>query len=196
MKKHILIQLFFGILFLGSSFIIMDFPSGIDKIEAQKMFIYLQDLRQKKTPKSDKLNRYVKSKRPILHWNDTLAKVAEARVTDMALNDYFDHVDPKGNAVNYYINKAGYKLERTWLEVRSDNYFESLQAGHSNAKEVIADLIIDDGIPSKGHRKHLLGLDSWNELNTDIGIAFYRPDEDMPRMYKTYTVIIIARHKW
>ena len=184
------------IVMLFSSFQLTHLEPGIDRVEADIMFHYLQDLRQKKTDKTDKLNRYVKKKRPLLTWNDTLAKVAEARAIDLAEKDYFDHIDPLGNGVNYYINKAGYKLEPEWLEYRSDNFFESLQAGYSESYEIIEDLIIDAGIPSKGHRKHLLGLDDWNKKNTDIGIGFYRVGDGMSAEYSAYTVIIIARHHW
>lgn len=173
------------------------FDTGrLDREEAMEMFNYLQSLRQKKTAKSDPLNKYVKSKKPLLIWNDTLAKVAEARALDLAEKNYFDHIDKKGYGVNYYIEKAGYSLEKEWLNDRSNNFFESLEAGHENAHDVIETLIIDKGIPSKGHRKHLLGLDDWNEKNHDIGIAFYRVGEDSKADYSTYTVIIIARHNW
>lgn len=169
---------------------------GIDRMEAKLMFDYLQDLRQKKVDKSDSLTRYVKKKSPLLLWNDTLAIVAEARAKDLVRNNYFDHVDKKGNGVNYYIQASGYELESDWTEKKRSNYFESLQAGGDDAYEVIADLIIDEGIPSKGHRKHLLGLDDWNVKNTDIGIAYYRVGNNEKSEYSSYTVIIIARHKW
>lgn len=169
---------------------------GLDKEEALKMFEYLQDLRQKKVPRSDKNLRYVGKNSAVLHWNDTLAKVAEARALDLATGNYFDHIDKKGNGVNFYIQEAGYYLEPEWTEDRSDNYFESLEAGKDDFYSIISDLIIDKGIPSKGHRKHLLGLDDWNKKNTDIGIALYRTGEEDSSEYSSYTVIIIARHYW
>lgn len=196
MLKQLLKLGFILTLLLFSSFWSYQIPSGIDRETAKEMFIYLQDLRQQKTPKSDKLNRYVKKKSAILKWNKTLAKVAEARAIDMAENDYFAHIDPLGYGVNYYINNAGYELEPDWLELKTNNFFESLQAGRDNAYDIIEDLIIDNGVPSKGHRKHLLGLDDWNEQNTDIGIGFYRVSDDMKTEYTSYTVIIIARHHW
>lgn len=170
--------------------------SGIDKDEAKIMFNYLQELRQMKAPKSDPLSKYVKNKKAILNWNDTLAEVAEARAMDLAKHNYFDHVDKKGRAVNYYIAESGYALEKEWTENKRDNFFESLQAGADDGRAAIMDLIIDEGVPGKGHRKHLLGLDDWNEKNVDVGIAFYRPKKEEHCMYSSYTVIIIARHHW
>lgn len=167
-----------------------------DRNGAKEMFDYIQDLRQKNTPKSDPLNKYVKKKGILLVWNDTLAKVAEARALDLVKNNYFDHVDKKGYGVNYYINKAGYLLEKEWLKDKSNNFFESLEAGHDNPYDVVENLIIDKGVPSKGHRKHLLGLDDWNEKNYEVGIAFYKVGEDDKADYSSYTVIIIARHSW
>lgn len=169
---------------------------GLDKAEAEKMFEYLQDLRQKKVPKSDANLKYVGKKKAMLHWNDTLAKVAEARALDLAKGNYFDHVDKDGYGVNYHIQVAGYNLEPEWTENKEDNFFESLEAGKDDYYSIISDLIIDKGIPSKGHRKHLLGLDDWNEKNNDIGIGMYRVGEDDSSEYSSYTVIIIARHHW
>lgn len=185
---------FIAILLFYSALIATD-ESGIDREEAQLMFSYLQDLRQKNVPKSDPLLKYVAKNSPDLVWNDTLALVAEQRARDMAENNYFGHVDKKGYGVNYHIARSGYSLEPEWLENKADNYFESLEAGKEDHKEIIADLIIDKGIPSKGHRKHLLGLDEWNKKNTDIGIGCYRVS-GMKAEYTTYTVIIIARHRW
>ena len=168
----------------------------MDRGEAKKIFNYIQDLRQGKSDKNDPLNKYVKKGRPELVWNETLAEVAEARARDLAERNYFDHVDRKGRGVNYYMDKAGYELRPEWLDRPSNNFFESLQAGSKGYKAVVTDLVIDRGVPSKGHRKHLLGLDDWNEKNTDIGVAYFVPDESMDCDFSTYTVIIIARHQW
>lgn len=160
------------------------------------MFNYLQELRQKEVPTDDPLLKYVADDSEVLVWNDTLAAVAEARVEDLVNKNYFDHIDKKGRGVNYYIDAAGYSLEPEWTEQKDYNFFESLEAGKESYKEIIADLIIDKGIPGKGHRKHLLGLDDWNKKNVDVGIAFYRVGDGMKTEYTTYTVIIIARHRW
>lgn len=173
------------------------FLSGdIDRTEAMRMFGYLQELRQMQVAASDPLLKYVKEKKPLLIWNDTLARVAEARAKDLAKHNYFDHVDKKGRGVNYYIAESGYSLETEWTKNKKDNFFESLQAGAADGSAAIYDLIIDSGVPGKGHRKHLLGLDDWNEKNVDVGIAFYRPAPEEECLYTSYTVIIIARHRW
>jgi uncharacterized protein YkwD len=187
---------FLSLLLILNSASTQQVVSGLDQKEARLMFDYLQQLRQKDVPSNDPLLKYVPKNAVKLIWNDTLAAVAEARATDLATRNYFDHIDRKGRGVNYYIAEAGYQLEPEWIENKDYNFFESLEAGKETYKEIIADLIIDKGVPSKGHRKHLLGLDDWNSKNTDVGIACFRVGDDMKAEYSTYTVIIIARHQW
>ncbi len=62
---------------------------------------------------------------PQLKWNDTLANVAEAKALDIATRQYFGHVDPEGYGMNYFMDKAGYKLDARWLSSKDMNYFES-----------------------------------------------------------------------
>ena len=129
-----------------------------------------------------------------LRWNDTLAKVAETKALDMADKNYFAHVDKKGYGINYRINEAGYKVEPAWLNPKSENFFESICAGMESGKNGIDILLIDEGIPSLGHRKHLLGLDKWNASLYDIGIGYVNiPDGSK---YISYMSLIIAKHHW
>ena len=131
---------------------------------------------------------------PELRWSDTLARVAEAKALDMANRNYFGHVDPDGFGMNYFINKAGYTLDSSWISSPEMNYFESLSAGSSSGPESIIRLIIDANTPSLGHRNHLLGLTEWHEALTDIGIGYAVGGEKSN--YVSYTCVIIARHSW
>ncbi|HZH67268.1 MAG TPA: CAP domain-containing protein [Flavisolibacter sp.] len=170
--------------------------TGIDKEEAQKAFLLLNSIRT--NPQSFTTGmEFLKDVKamPQLKWNDTLAKVAEAKALDMATRNYFGHVDPDGYGMNYFINKAGYKLEAAWISSKELNYFESLGAGAKSGEAAIRSLIIDANTPSLGHRKHLLGIDRWNAPMTDIGIGFARPSV-AGSSYKTYVCILIARHRW
>ena len=128
-----------------------------------------------------------------LVWNEALAKVAEAKAMDMAKRGYFDHISPEGYSINYYINKAGYKLDPKFLNQRTNNYFESIQAGAESGEAAMNDLILDAGVPELGHRKHLLGMDDWNSSLVDIGIGFVRTGQGAK--YRTFTSVIIAKHK-
>ncbi len=127
-----------------------------------------------------------------LQWNEVLAKVAEERALDMAKRKYFAHVNPEGYGVNVLINKAGYTLDKTWVKNKRDNYFESIVMNCEDGEDGIKLLIKDEGIPSHGHRVHLLGLDEWNGSLTDIGIGYVEVvggSDDT-----SYMSIIIAKH--
>jgi uncharacterized protein YkwD len=131
--------------------------------------------------------------RPALVWNDTLARAAERKARDMARRNYFAHVDPEGYGMNHHIVQAGYDLDPGWLTDPRANNFESIQAGCDNGAEAIECLIVDYGVPSKGHRTHLLGVGEWNASLVDIGIGFVRYDG--PSEYTTYTCVLIAKHR-
>ncbi len=171
-----------------------DTISTLDKIEAQKAFALLNYIRTNPDKYYVQLHfpKNTKVKRTKLIWNDTLAKVAEAKAMDMAHKNYFAHVDKKGYGINYYINKAGYTLPPEWLKNKKDNFFESIYDGSGDGEEAIKTLIIDKGIPSLGHRKHLLGLEDWNAALADIGIGYARTSKDDQDF--VYVSVVIATH--
>jgi uncharacterized protein YkwD len=167
----------------------------LDKKEAQAAFTYLNKVRTQPSSYTKELTFLANGIKPMhkLKWNETLAKVAEAKALDMATNNYFAHVDGNGYGINYYINKAGYTLNPSWLKNPKTNYFESCNAGGLTGVEAIKMLLIDEGVPTLGHRKHLLGIESWNEGLVDIGIGYVRSNSSTT--YRTYTCVIIAKHK-
>jgi hypothetical protein len=130
------------------------------------------------------------SKNP-LHWNDTLARVAEAKAMDMAKRNYFSHLTPEGFGINHFIHQSGYTLNDEWLKANNLNYFETIGSGDESGIEAIKSLIIDkDGI-NKDHRNQLLGISTWDASLYDIGIGFIKSDGST---YRSYTCIIIAKH--
>lgn len=186
------------LLFLISLLSINGFTQSINKHEAQKAFEYLNTFRQNPSEEKNKIGLYEEEfePRPALVWDETLAKVAEERAMDMAQNNYFDHADKKGVKVNVKIHKAGYKIDEFYLD-KALNSFESIQAGAEGGVAAIIDLIIDEGIKSLGHRKHLLGIDNgkWlpkNSTLVDCGIAFVEGSDES--RYSSYVVVIIAKH--
>ena len=194
MKKNLLLAgiLLFFLGFTGKE------PT-LDKKFAEEAFEYLNAVRQNPSSYSQEIGTFMKNipQQKKLNWNDTLARIAETKAMDMAKNDYFNHVDPKGFGINYYINKAGYKIPKEWLEKKSDNYFESIGNNYQSGKEAISSLIIDEGVPSLGHRKHLLGIGDFYSKNYDIGIGqAVFPVQGNDDFKETYTCIIIARHSW
>jgi uncharacterized protein YkwD len=174
------------------------FAQTINKVQAQQAFEYLNTFRQNPSEEKNKIGLYEEEfePRPALVWNEILAKVAEERAIDMAQNNYFSHADKRGVKVNVKIHKAGYKIDKFYLD-KTLNSFESIQAGAEGGVAAIIDLIIDEGVKSLGHRKHLLGIDSGKGFPkkstlVDCGIGYVYGTEDSK--YSSYVVVIIAKH--
>lgn len=133
---------------------------------------------------------------PALLWNEQLAEAARRKAQDMATRRYFDHVDPDGYGMNHFIHQAGYTLNEAFLRNRSANMFESISAGTSSPRAAIINLISDGNEPvheKAGHRLHLLGIkDFWRNCQ-DIGIG-WASNPNAP--YRTYCVVLIAKHSW
>lgn len=168
----------------------------IHRDEARAAYMLLNKIRQNPSAFQRELSlnpREALTKKP-LRWNETLARVAEARAYDMAKRNYFDHTDPDGYGANYHIHQAGYTLNADWLKDRKANNFESIAANYPTAEAGIKALIRGKDSPHKHHRKHLLGMDTWNHSLTDVGIGYVR----MPSgsMYTSYLCVIIAKHDW
>ena len=92
--------------------VIITFPAYSQELlkeEAQKAYQYLNEVRQHPSAFSEEIGvdlRYVQAV-PKLVWSNELAQAAEKKALDMATRDYFDHVDPDGYGMNYWIVKAG-----------------------------------------------------------------------------------------
>ncbi len=90
----------------------------------------------------------------------------------MAVNNYFGHQSAvTGQWPNQMARNAGYVLPANCPN--DNNFIESLAAGtfYDTAAEPLNALIVDQGIPSLGHRNHLLGIDSFNADNREIGVG-------------------------
>jgi uncharacterized protein YkwD len=191
MKKQILLIL--AVLFLQ-----LHFGFAQNKTDIMKAFLYLNNVRQNPGAFSDEIKINLKNIKPQkeLVWNDTLALVAQSKAEDMAKRNYFNHVDPEGKGINYLILKAGYSIPKDWAEPISKNYFESLSAGRSNPVESIQSLLNDNGEKAHekaGHRSHLLGIKDFYSNLCDVGIGFAVNEKSL---YKSYFVIIIAKHNF
>jgi len=189
----------YSILLFLSCFVLISFHPDdtivMDKKEARAGFTLLNDIRTN-TSKYYNEFEFLKNQEmqhTPLAWNDTLARVAEAKAYDMAKRDYFAHVDPDGYGINHFINKSGYQLREEWLLNKSDNYFESCSANPSSGEGAIKRLVVDAGTANLGHRNHLLGNGEWNASLKDIGIGFAR--RATGSTYQTYVCVIIAKHR-
>ncbi len=166
----------------------------LDNEEAQKAFGYLNQVRQNPNAYSKEIGVNLRKVKPLapLIWNDTLAKVAQAKAIDMAENNYFSHTNKKGQGINILIYEAGYAIPESFYKKKGNNFFESLAMGQENGIDVIKALIKDKGVNPPAHRQHLLGLTDFWAACYDIGIGFVRTNDPQRR---TYTCIIIARHE-
>ena len=198
-NRQILALTIIGLLALVSTSFTGDNSITVLDNEAQIAFKYLNEFRQNPAEygKKIKLNLKKVDPRPKLVWNDTLAKVAVAKATDMAKRNYFKHVTPDGQGINIMIYNAGYKMPEYYLKPKTSNFFESIGAGVETGKEMIDLLITDKGTPSLGHRKHLLGIDDgkypFNSLLVDVGIGFVKTDKKKNN-FNSYMSVIIAFH--
>ena len=124
-----------------------------------------------------------------LVWDDTLAKLAQQKAEDMARHNYFSHTDRRGRGMNYYLRQAGYPLPAYFSRDTRANNVESIAANTESPLVFVQQLIEDEGVPSLGHRKHLLSLNKESTPSTHIGIGIaYNPNS----RYKYYCSILIA----
>jgi hypothetical protein len=128
--------------------------------------------------------------RPPLALNETLVDSAGFKAQEMADNNYFKHqsqVGPDFLWPNELVrNVFGYPLA-TMIPVPGmpgfffvldddDNQIESLAVGQaaSFAQGInpLIGLIVDDDVPTLGHRKHLLAMDEFNAIFTEAGAGY------------------------
>lgn len=110
--------------------------------------------------------------RPPLAVNDALFRSAEFHADEMATFNYFRHQSTvTGDWPNKMVRDQGYPLQSSFPN--NANQVESIAAGtfYNSADVVLRELIIDEGVPSLGHRKHLLGIDDFNAGNREIGVG-------------------------
>lgn len=85
--------------------------------------------------------------RPNLHPAKGLAKAAQELVGDQQRNGKVGHVSSKGANPQKRIEKYG-----KWDVCAS----EDISYGDFNARQIVIALLIDDGVPSRGHRENIL----------------------------------------
>jgi len=167
-----------------------------DQQQAIRGFEYLKKVRKDPNAYTERLRVSLKdiAAGPELHWNDTLAMVAQERALDMASKGYFDGVDKDGYGINYYINKAGYRLADQYLKHKRDDDFEVMIAGGwKSGEEAIGGLITDKESSSGADRKFLLAMTDFSKGLTDVGIGFVIGTKETKFRY--YTVVIMAKRK-
>lgn len=85
--------------------------------------------------------------RPLLHPAKGLAKAAQDLVEDQQRTGGLGHVSSKGTTPQKRIEKYG-----EWNICAS----EDISYGSINARQIVASLLIDDGVLNRGHRENIL----------------------------------------
>lgn len=122
--------------------------------------------------------------RPYMVLDPIIEAVASARAKDMAVRNYFSHVNPDGVAANYLLRQAGYQLPAWWGTDPSANYVESIAAGNASASATWT-----QWMNSPPHKVHLLGQNSFFATETHYGVGYYY---DPNSTYQYYWVVITA----
>ena len=84
-----------------------------------------------------------------LYYDSRLYDAAISHGTDMRDNNFFEHDSSDGTQFYERLQKFGF----------NGHCAENLAAGNDAPEEIVLQLIIDDGVPSRGHRTNLLTPD-------------------------------------
>ncbi len=76
-----------------------------------------------------------------------LQQAALDHAEDSELNDLIGHQGSDGSKTSDRIKKYG-----NWNKQMGEN----IRYGNDNAREIIVGMLVDDGVPTRGHRKNLL----------------------------------------
>jgi uncharacterized protein YkwD len=108
-----------------------------------------------------------------LRFNEGLARAAKRHARDIGPRGSLEHVGADGSTLSARLNRLG-----TW----HGHIAENIATYEDDPREVVLQLIIDDGVPSRGHRKALFSP----ELHqAGAGVAPHRD-------YRTVIVIDFA----
>ncbi|HLJ95581.1 MAG TPA: CAP domain-containing protein, partial [Gemmataceae bacterium] len=90
--------------------------------------------------------------------------IQSARLHSQDMNDrsYFAHITPDGIGPGQRMADAG---------LAAMNYGESIAGGYPGPSQALSALILDNGIPDLGHRRHLLAIDSAFQSQNVVGIG-------------------------
>ncbi len=86
---------------------------------------------------------------PTLKWSESLAEVARAHVTDSGSTGMMGH---DGSGSNTFANRVAALMSSGTLLALGEN----IAYGPADGREVVLQLVVDDGVASRGHRDNLL----------------------------------------
>ena len=99
-----------------------------------------------------------------LMWSEELAELARKHVNDTGPKGLVGHDNSKGEGFSERVSAV---IESGKISFSSEN----LAYGYSSAEDIVSQLIIDDGVPGRGHRKNMLE----EQINyTGVGCGYHR----------------------
>lgn len=99
-----------------------------------------------------------------LQWSEELAELARKHVNDTGPKGLVGHDSSKGEGFSDRVSSV---IDSGKFSFSSEN----LAYGYSNAEDIVAQLVIDDGVPGRGHRKNMLE----KQINyTGVGCGYHR----------------------
>lgn len=130
--------------------------------------------------------------RPPLALNHSLTGSAAYHADEMGAEQYCAHLSTvNGELANKWARDAGYPLTSSFFDAA--NNIESIACGFGNPPdgspfqlplEVLKSLILDDGVPSLGHRKHMLGFGGFEGMR-EVGAGY----ESVGTLFRNYWAI-------
>ena len=102
-----------------------------------------------------------------------LVQAARDHIKDQGVTGEIGHTGSDGSSLESRLNRYG-----KW----NNSAGENISYGYDEARKIVVSLLIDDGVPSRGHRKNLLNK-SFNFVGVDVGPH---------RLYKNMAVMEFA----
>jgi len=123
----------------------------------------------------DEAIAFLESARPLgpLRFNEGLARAARLHAQDLGPRGALEHVGADGSRLSERLNRLG-----TWHGLIAEN----ISTGEADPRQVVIQLLIDDGVAGRGHRRNLFNPDLHQ---AGAGTAPHRD-------YRTITVIDYA----
>lgn len=100
----------------------------------------------------DEAIRFLETARPVgpLRFNAGLARAARLHAQDLGPRGALEHVGADGSRLSERLNRLG-----TWQGVISEN----IGTLEEDPRQVVIQLLVDDGVASRGHRKNIFNPD-------------------------------------
>jgi uncharacterized protein YkwD len=100
----------------------------------------------------DEAIAFLESARPLgpLRFNEGLARAARLHARDIGPKGRIEHVGSDGSRLSDRLNRLGH-----WQGLIAEN----ISTGEDDARQVVIQLLIDDGVAGRGHRKNLFNPD-------------------------------------